>query len=78
MNMNAHFNIRKSLCLVMIGFVSVAEATVPPIPKGIVSMPPSGSNFPVQILNDAGIVGSMSQTSGLILKQQKAFMIGRL
>jgi Beta-galactosidase len=42
----------------MIGLISVAEATVPPIPKGIVSMPaaqPGG--FPDQILNDSRIVG---------------------
>ena len=52
------FNVRRSVCLVMIGLISVAEATVPPIPKGIVSMPatePGG--FPDQILNDSRIVG---------------------
>ena len=55
--MHSNFNIRKSLCLAMIGFISVAEATVPPIPKGIVSMPPPGTNFPTQILNDSRIMG---------------------
>ena len=28
--LSLRFNIRKSLCLVMIGLISVAEATVPP------------------------------------------------
>ena len=52
------FNIRKSLCLVMIGLISVAEATVPPIPKGIFSMPATETNgFPDLILNDPRIVG---------------------
>ena len=56
--MKANFNIKKSLCLVMIGFVSVAQATVPPIPKGIFCMPPAETNgFPDQILNDTRIVG---------------------
>ena len=42
----------------MIGFISVAEATVPPIPKGIFCMPVRGPNgFPRQILNDPRIVG---------------------
>jgi hypothetical protein len=42
----------------MIGFISVAEATVPPIPKGIFCMPPAEPNgFPDQILNDSRIVG---------------------
>ena len=57
MNTNHTFNIRRSVCLVMIGFISVAQATVPPIPKGIVSMPPPGSNYPDQILNDSRIMG---------------------
>jgi len=57
MDISRQFNVRRSVCLVMIGFISVAEATVPPIPKGIVSMPPAGSNFPDQILNDLRIVG---------------------
>ena len=42
----------------MIGLISVAEATVAPIPKGIFSMPatePGG--FPDLILNDPRIVG---------------------
>ena len=40
------------------GLISVAEATVPPIPKGIFSMPASEPNgFPDQILNDPRIVG---------------------
>ena len=56
--MKPNCNIQKSLCLVMIGFISVAEATVPPIPKGIVAMPAEGPNgFPDQILNDSRIVG---------------------
>ena len=42
----------------MIGLISVAEATVPPIPKGIFSMPAAEPNgFPDQILNDPRIVG---------------------
>ena len=42
----------------MICFISVAEATVPPIPKGIFCMPVTGPNgFPDQILNDSRIVG---------------------
>ena len=42
----------------MIGLISVVGATVPPIPKGIFSMPPAESNgFPDQILNDPRIVG---------------------
>ena len=42
----------------MIGLISVAEATVPPIPKGIFSMPAAETNgFPDQILNDPRIVG---------------------
>ena len=42
----------------MIGLISVAEATVAPIPKGIFSMPVTGANgFPDQILNDPRIVG---------------------
>ena len=41
------FIVWRSVCLVMIGLISVAEATVPPIPKGIVSMPVAGPNgFP--------------------------------
>ncbi|HEU0208345.1 MAG TPA: hypothetical protein VFQ78_05135, partial [Candidatus Udaeobacter sp.] len=50
--------IRSSLCLVMIGLISVAEATVPPIPKGIFSTPAVEANgFPDLILNDPRIVG---------------------
>ena len=56
--MNTYVNIRKSLCVVMIGLISVAEATVAPIPKGIFCMPVTGPNgFPDQILNDSRIVG---------------------
>src|SRR5215467_13069278 len=56
--MKAKVSIMKSLCLVMIGLISVAEATVPPIPKGIFCMPPAEPNgFPNQILNDSRIVG---------------------
>ena len=58
MNMNYTFNVWQSVCLVMIGLISVVEATVPPIPKGIFSMPPAQpSGFPDQILNDPRIVG---------------------
>jgi len=57
MNTNLTFNIRRSVCIVMIGLVSVAQATVPPIPKGIISLPPPGTNFPDQILNDSRVVG---------------------
>ena len=56
--LQSRLNIRKSLCLLMIGLISVAEATVPPIPKGIFSTPatePGG--FPDSILNDPRIVG---------------------
>src|SRR4029077_5058378 len=56
--MNINLNIRKSLCLLMICLISVAEATVPPIPKGIFSMTVSGPNgFPDLILNNTDIVG---------------------
>src|SRR5215469_10782434 len=56
--MKTIFNIRQCLCLVMMGFISIAGATVPPIPKGIVAMPATGANgFPDQILNDSRIVG---------------------
>ena len=42
----------------MIGLISVAEATVAPIPKGIFCMPLAGPNgFPDLILNDPRIVG---------------------
>ena len=58
MNTNFAFNIRRSFCLVMIGLISVAEATVAPIPKGVFSMPASETNgFPDSILNDSRIVG---------------------
>ena len=51
-------NIPTSLCLVTIGFISVANATVAPIPKGIFCMPVQGANgFPDQILNDTRIAG---------------------
>jgi len=53
---NHKFNIRQSLCLVMIGLISVAEATVAPIPKGVFCMPVRGV-FQDQILNDPRIVG---------------------
>ena len=52
MNINCKLNVWKSVFLVMIGLISVAEATVPPIPKGIFAM--SGSD---EILNDPRIVG---------------------
>jgi fibronectin type 3 domain-containing protein len=56
--MTIKVNMYRSLCLVMIGLISVAEATVPPIPKGIFSMPAAETNgFPDQILNDPRIVG---------------------
>ena len=58
MNTPRKFNVQISLCLMFAGLISVAEATVAPIPKGIVSMPatePGG--FPDQILNDPRIVG---------------------
>ena len=58
MNRTQKFSVWRSVCLVVIGLISVAEATVPPIPKGIVSTPaiePGG--FPDQILNDPRIVG---------------------
>src|SRR5215469_9921624 len=58
MNIHLILNIRRSLCLVLMGVISIAEATVPPIPKGIVAMPATGANgFPDQILNDSRIVG---------------------
>jgi hypothetical protein len=39
-------------------FISIVQATVPPIPKGIFSMPAAEANgFPNQILNDPRIVG---------------------
>ena len=57
MNTPRKFNVQISLCLMFAGLISVAEATVPPIPKGIVSMSPAGSNFPDQILNDPRIMG---------------------
>src|SRR5215469_13338367 len=57
MNTKLIFHICRSLCLV-IGFISVAEATVPPIPKGIVSTPAIETHgFPDQILNDTRIMG---------------------
>jgi len=57
MNTKLIFYICRSLCLV-IGFISVAEATVPPIPKGIVSTPAIETHgFPDQILNDTRIMG---------------------
>src|SRR5882757_3799982 len=58
MNTPRKFNVQISLCLMFAGLISVAEATVAPIPKGIVSMPatePGG--FPDLILNDPRIVG---------------------
>ena len=55
---NHKFNIRQSLCLMFAGLISVAEATVAPIPKGIFCMPVQGPNgFPDQILNDPRVVG---------------------
>ncbi|HEU0208367.1 MAG TPA: beta-galactosidase, partial [Candidatus Udaeobacter sp.] len=59
--MNSHehkFKLGSGVCLVVIGLISVAEATVPPIPKGIFSMPAVEANgFPDQILNDPRIIG---------------------
>ena len=54
MNTNYRFNVRKSVCfvIVMIGLISVGWATVPPIPKGIFAMSATGA-----ILNDSRIVG---------------------
>jgi len=58
MNTKLMLNIRHSLCLVMVSVISVAEATVPPIPKGIFSTPAAETNgYPNQILNDTRIVG---------------------
>jgi len=58
MNNKLMLNIRQSLCLVMISFISVADATVPPIPKGIFSTPAAETNgYPNLILNDTRIVG---------------------
>ena len=58
MNTNHKFNILRSGSLVMIGLISVVEATVPLIPKGIFSMPASEPRgFPDLILNDPRIVG---------------------
>ena len=56
-NGTGRFIVWRSVCLVMIGFISVAEATVPPIPKGIISLPPRVTTYPDQILNDSRIVG---------------------
>ena len=58
MNTNHKFNILRSVSLLMIGLISVVEATVPPIPKGIFSMAASEPRgFPDLILNDPRIVG---------------------
>jgi Fibronectin type III domain/Beta-galactosidase len=58
MHTNHILNIREILCLVMIGLISVAEATLPPIPKGIFSTPATETHgFPDQILNDTRIAG---------------------
>jgi fibronectin type 3 domain-containing protein len=58
MNAPKKFNVQKSLCLMMIGCMPVVEAAVPPIPRGIFSMPAAEANgFPDQILNDPRIVG---------------------
>ena len=57
MNGTAGFSVCRSVCLVMIGLISVAEATVAPIPKGIFCMPAGPYGFPDQILNDSRIVG---------------------
>ena len=57
-NRTGRFNIWRSVCLVTIGLISVAKATVAPIPKGIFCMPVQGaSGFPDQILNDTRIAG---------------------
>ena len=80
MNTPRKFNVQISLCLMMIGFMSVVEATVPPIPKGIFSMPAAEPNgFPDQILNDPRIVGlDLGGNWADFESQQKAYMIGRL
>ena len=58
MNRTQNSNVWRSVWLVMIGLISVAEATVAPIPKGVFSMPASETNgFPDSILNDSRIVG---------------------
>src|SRR4029077_13447548 len=50
--------IQRSLCFVMMGLISVVEAAVPPIPKGIFSTPAAETyGFPDVILNDPRIVG---------------------
>ena len=58
MNTPRNFNVQISLCLISAAFITVVEATVPPIPQGIFSMPAAEANgFPDQILNDPRIVG---------------------
>src|SRR5215813_12324308 len=58
MNTNQIFSVRRNVCLIAIGLISVVQATVPPIPKGIFSMPAVEANgFPNLILNDTRIVG---------------------
>jgi hypothetical protein len=61
----------------MIGLISVAEATVAPIPKGIFCMPVSGPNgFPDLILNNANIVGldigRLARLEVMAMKKQSA------
>jgi Fibronectin type III domain/Beta-galactosidase len=58
MNLALKLTRRSILGLMMIALIPVAEATVPPIPKGIFCMPPVEPNgFPDQILTDTRIVG---------------------
>src|SRR5215469_3249111 len=58
-NRRGKFNVWAGACFVIIGLISVAEASVPPIPKGIFCMPagPNTDGYPDQILNDPRIVG---------------------
>jgi hypothetical protein len=52
------FTVPRTICLLLLGLISVGVAAVPPIPKGIFSMPPSERDgFPDQILDDPRIVG---------------------
>ena len=58
MNTPRKFNVQISLWLMFASLISVVEATVPPIPKGIFSMAASEPRgFPDLILNDPRIVG---------------------
>ncbi len=51
-------NLERTICFLCVGLISVGQAAVPPIPKGIFSMTPAGNTpFPDQILDDPRIVG---------------------